>query len=99
MFKEAIIIEKNFICESLPCRLIGMNSDLMSIYIEFVADRLLNSLGYAKLFGVKNPFPWMENIIGLEGKTNFFESRPTQYQSANTLNKNNNGKFEINDDF
>ena len=98
MFKEAIEIEKNFICESLPCKLIGMNSDLMSKYIEFVADRLLNALGYSKLFDVKNPFPWMENI-SLEGKTNFFESRATQYQNSKILNKNNNKDLEIDDDF
>ena len=79
MFKEAVDIEVEFICESLPCRLLGMNSDLMSEYIKFVADRLLIMLGYNKIWNVENPFPWMESI-SMEGKTNFFEQRVTQYK-------------------
>ena len=98
MFEEAIIIEKNFICESLPCKLIGMSAELMSTYIEFVADRLLLNLGYSKLFDVKNPFPWMENI-GLEGKTNFFEARATQYQNSNVLNVSKNKELQLDEDF
>ena len=71
---EAVAIEKEFITEALPCRLIGMNSKLMSQYIEFVADRLLVQLGYAKHFDVLNPFDFME-FCSLTQKTNFFESK------------------------
>lgn len=76
--REAVEIEKNFICEALPCRLIGMNSDEMSTYIEFVSDRLLKSVGAAPIFNAKNPFDFMLNI-SLEGKTNFFEKRVGEY--------------------
>ena len=69
---------KEFICEALPCKLIGMNSKLMSQYIEFVADRLLVQLGYPKIWDVSNPFDFME-MISLEGKTNFFEKRVGDY--------------------
>jgi len=78
---EAVDIEKNFVCEALPVSLIGMNSDTMSRYIEFVADRLLTDLGYAKVYNTNNPFPWME-MLGLEGKTNFFERRVSEYAKA-----------------
>tara|TARA_B110000261_G_scaffold40439_2_gene47304 strand:+ start:2843 stop:3814 length:972 start_codon:yes stop_codon:yes gene_type:complete len=81
IFKEAVIIEKEFICEALPCKLIGMNSKLMSNYIEFVADRLLVQLGYPKLFKTANPFDFME-MISLQGKTNFFEKRVGDYSLA-----------------
>jgi ribonucleoside-diphosphate reductase subunit M2 len=79
---EAVTIEKEFICEALPCRLIGMNSELMSQYIEFVADRLLLQLGYDKHYNTNNPFPWME-LISLNGKTNFFEKKVGDYALAN----------------
>ena len=79
---EAVDIEKNFVCEALPVSLIGMNSDAMSQYIEFVADQLLVDLGYAKIYNSANPFPWME-MLGLEGKTNFFERRVSEYAKAN----------------
>ena len=85
--KEAVTIEKEFIVESLPCALIGMNADLMSQYIEFVADRLCVQLGYSKLFHSTNPFSWME-MISLEGKTNFFEKRVGEYSLANTSKSN-----------
>ena len=78
LFKEAVAIEKEFICDALPCKLIGMNKELMSQYIEFVADRLLVRLGYPKLFDVSCPFDFME-MISLEGKTNFFEKRVGDY--------------------
>ena len=81
IFTEAVKIEKNFIIESLPCSLIGMNSVLMSEYIEFVADRLLTQLEYSKLFNTTNPFPFMENS-SLQGKTNFFEKRVGEYQKS-----------------
>ena len=86
MFEDAVRIEKEFICESLPCSLIGMNSNLMSNYIEYVADRLLVKLGYDKIWGTTNPFDFMESM-SMEGKTNFFEHRPTQYQKASVLNE------------
>ena len=81
IFKEAVEIEINFITESLPCRLIGMNSELMIEYIKFVADRLLTQLGYSKLYNIRNPFAFMDNL-GLDGKTNFFEKRVTEYSLA-----------------
>tara|TARA_A100001015_G_scaffold295152_1_gene373833 strand:- start:823 stop:1743 length:921 start_codon:yes stop_codon:yes gene_type:complete len=79
--KEAVSIEKEFIIECLPCKLIGMNSTLMSQYIEFVADRLLVQLGYEKVYNVSNPFDFME-LISIEGKTNFFEKRVGEYALA-----------------
>jgi ribonucleotide reductase beta subunit family protein with ferritin-like domain len=78
MFKEAVEIEKEFIIESLPCRLLGMNSKMMSEYIEFVADRLLVQLGYKKIWNTPNPFDFME-LISLDGKGNFFERLETSY--------------------
>jgi ribonucleotide reductase beta subunit family protein with ferritin-like domain len=99
MFIEAVIIEKEFICESLPCSLLGMNSEAMSQYIEFVSDRLLESLGYNKIWGTVNPFDFMESM-SIEGKTNFFESRPTQYQKASVLNTSTSDKnFTTLDEF
>lgn len=80
--REAVDIEVEFITESLPCRLIGMNADLMTEYIRFVADRLLTQLGYDKLFGARNPFPFMARIA-LDHKTNFFEGRESNYAKAN----------------
>jgi len=81
IISDAVAIEKEFVTESLPVSLIGMNADLMSQYIEFVADRLLQSLGVEKLWGTKNPFDWM-NLISLQGKTNFFEKRVGEYSKA-----------------
>jgi ribonucleoside-diphosphate reductase subunit M2 len=78
---DAVAIEKEFICDALPVRLIGMNSELMAQYIEFVADRLLISLGHETIFGAKNPFDFME-MISLQGKTNFFEKKVGEYQKA-----------------
>jgi len=78
IIKEAVAIEKEFICEALPCKLIGMNSKLMKQYIEFVADRLLTQLGCTKEYKSANPFDFME-MISLEGKTNFFEKRVGDY--------------------
>ena len=73
MIQEAVEIEKEFICDALPCKLIGMNSKLMSQYIEYVADRLCVQLGYSKIYKVSNPFDFME-MISLEGKTNFLKN-------------------------
>jgi ribonucleoside-diphosphate reductase subunit M2 len=82
LIKEAVEIEKEFICEALPCRLIGMNSQLMCQYIEFVADRLVVQIGFEKIYKSSNPFDFME-LISLEGKTNFFEKRVSDYALAN----------------
>merc|ERR1712113_1194223 len=82
--RGAVEAERRFIVEALPCDLIGMNGELMTRYIEFVADRLLNALGHSKLFGVSNPFDWME-LISLQGKTNFFEKRVGEYQKAGVM--------------
>jgi ribonucleoside-diphosphate reductase subunit M2 len=84
MVRGAVEAERKFICEALPCDLIGMNSEMMIRYIEFVADRLLSSLGHPKLFGSVNPFDWME-LISLQGKTNFFEKRVGEYQKAGVM--------------
>jgi len=85
IIKGAVDAERKFICEALPCDLIGMNSELMTKYIEFVADRLLSALGHSKVFGASNPFDWME-LISLQGKTNFFEKRVGEYQKAGVMN-------------
>jgi ribonucleoside-diphosphate reductase beta chain len=97
---DAVEIEKEFICESLPVRLIGMNADLMSQYIEFVADRLLVELGTEKEFNVTNPFDFMD-MISLQGKTNFFEKRVGEYQKAGVLTKSDEGakSFSLDADF
>ena len=83
IIREAVEIEKEFICSALPCRLIGMNSELMSQYIEFVADRLAIQLGAGAIYSTRNPFEFME-LISLEGKTNFFEKRVGEYALATT---------------
>eukprot|EP00747_Dinoflagellata_sp_TGD_P139440 gnl/TRDRNA2_/TRDRNA2_175892_c0_seq44.p1 gnl/TRDRNA2_/TRDRNA2_175892_c0~~gnl/TRDRNA2_/TRDRNA2_175892_c0_seq44.p1 ORF type:complete len:350 (-),score=83.55 gnl/TRDRNA2_/TRDRNA2_175892_c0_seq44:157-1206(-) len=82
--RGAVQVERKFICDALSCDLIGMNSDLMTRYIEFVADRLLAALGHKKLFNSVNPFDWME-LISLQGKTNFFEKRVGEYQKAGVM--------------
>jgi ribonucleoside-diphosphate reductase beta chain len=86
IIRQAVTIECNFINDALPCRLLGMNGKLMSQYIEFVADRLAVQLGSKKVYGSQNPFDFMEQI-SLEGKTNFFEKRVTEYALANTDGK------------
>jgi hypothetical protein len=92
--KEAVEIEDEFINESIPCNLLGMNSELMSQYIKFVADRLVVQLGYEKIWNVKNPFDFMETIC-LENKTNFFEERVAQYSKANVGNTAGENGFEF----
>ena len=87
LIKEAVVIEKEFICEALPCKLIGMNAKLMSQYIEFVADRLLVQLGFNKLWNSSNPFDFME-MISLQGKTNFFEKRVGEYSLSSDTKTN-----------
>ena len=96
LIKEAVDIETEFICEALPCRLIGMNSEMMSQYIRFVADRLCVQLGYKKIYNVTNPFDFME-LISLESKTSFFERRNDAYALANKTGINE--AFSLNEDF
>jgi ribonucleotide reductase beta subunit family protein with ferritin-like domain len=93
---EAVNIETEFICEALPCRLIGMNAPMMTQYIQFVADRLCVQLGYDKMYGVANPFDFME-LISLEGKTNFFDKYVSDYALANKTKSE--GIFELSENF
>tara|TARA_Y100000991_G_C21961511_1_gene344718 strand:- start:514 stop:1491 length:978 start_codon:yes stop_codon:yes gene_type:complete len=95
---EAVTIEKEFITESLPCNLIGMNSELMKQYIEFVADRLLSQLNHNKLYNTKNPFDFME-MISLRGKTNFFEKRVSEYAMAGVGVEKSNMVFNLDANF
>lgn len=96
IIKEAVDIEKEFICDALPCRLIGMNSELMSQYIEFVADRLAVQLGCDKIYNTNNPFAFME-MISVENKTNFFEKRVSEYALADKSHKQDAFDFDDND--
>jgi len=96
IIKEAVDIETEFICEALPCKLIGMNSQLMTQYIQFVADRLCLQLGYDKIYNVTNCFDFME-LISLESKTNFFEKRTDAYALANKSKSEE--LFEFSEDF
>jgi ribonucleoside-diphosphate reductase beta chain len=84
IIKDAVAIEKEFVTDALPVRLIGMNSVLMCQYIEFVADRLLMELGCEKVWNSTNPFDFMD-MISLQGKTNFFEKRVGDYQKAGVM--------------
>jgi len=98
IFKEAVEIEKEFINESIPCALIGMNSGLMSQYIEYVADRLLVLINYSKIYNSQNPFDFMEDI-GIEGKTNFFEERVSQYSMSGVGTSEEDRTFDLDADF
>ncbi len=96
---DAVTIEKEFVTDALPVRLIGMNADLMAQYIEFVADRWLVELGYDKLYNATNPFDFME-MISLQGKTNFFEKRVGDYQKSGVLNVEAKSQaFSMDEDF
>lgn len=95
---DAVKIEQEFITEAIPVDLIGMNARLMSQYIEFVADRLLVSLGYSKHYNKTNPFDFME-LISLQGKTNFFEKRVAEYQKAGVASEKDAPKFSLSEDF
>lgn len=96
IIRESVEVETNFICEALPCRLIGMNSELMSQYIKFVADRLALQLGCDKIYNEPNPFSFME-LISLESKTNFFEKKVDAYALANKQTEQET--FTFTDDF
>jgi len=95
---NAVEIEKEFVADAIPVKLIGMNSDLMCQYIEFVADRLLLELGNEKVYNTTNPFDFME-MISLQGKSNFFEKRVGEYQKAGVLSGKENQTFSLNEDF
>lgn len=95
---EAVTFEKEFVTDALPVSLIGMNAELMGQYIEFVADRLLNSLGNDKVYHTANPFPWMD-MISIQGKTNFFEKRVGDYQKAGVMTNRDEQVFSTDADF
>jgi ribonucleoside-diphosphate reductase beta chain len=95
---DAVAIEKEFVKDALPVKLIGMNADLMCQYIEFVADRLLVELGNEKFYNVTNPFDFME-LISLQGKTNFFEKRVGEYQKAGVMAEKHENAFKLDEDF
>jgi len=95
---DAVSIEKEFVTESLPVRLIGMNADMMCQYIEFVADRLLVALGCNKVYNATNPFDFME-LISLQGKTNFFEKRVAEYQKSGVMGSKDTNVFSLEEDF
>src|SRR5687767_13306523 len=95
---DAVAIEKEFVSDALPVKLIGMNADLMCQYIEFVADRLLSSLGVGKVYNAENPFQWME-LISITGKTNFFEKRVGDYQKAGIMGNRNDQVFSLDEEF
>ncbi len=98
IIKNAVEIEKEFVTDALPVRLIGMNADLMCQYIEFVADRLLVALGCSKVYNAANPFDFME-LISLQGKTNFFEKRVAEYQKSGVMGKKEDNVFTLDEDF
>jgi len=95
---HAVEIEKEFVTDALPVKLIGMNSDLMGQYIEFVADRLLVELGNERVYNATNPFDFMD-MISIQGKTNFFEKRVGEYQKAGVLAGKENQAFSLDEDF
>ncbi len=100
IIQDAVAIEQNFVTDALPVRLIGMNAELMKQYIEFVADRLLVSLGLARIYNVSNPFDFMD-LISLQGKTNFFEKRVSDYQKSGVMSKDTakDKLFSLDEDF
>lgn len=96
--REAVEHEEEFITEAVPCALIGMNADLLKQYIRFVADTIVVSLGYPKMYGATNPFDFMINIC-LTGKTNFFERRVSEYQRAGVMTDQSDCVFGLDEDF
>ncbi|MCB2406479.1 ribonucleoside-diphosphate reductase small subunit [Hymenobacter lucidus] len=98
IIRDAVQIEQEFVTDALPVNLIGMNAKSMAQYIEFVADRLLQSLGYSKIYNATNPFDFME-MISLQGKTNFFEKRVAEYQKAGVMSDRTENAFSLDEDF
>ncbi|MEX1003659.1 MAG: ribonucleoside-diphosphate reductase small subunit [Crocinitomicaceae bacterium] len=95
---DAVEIEKEFVTDAIPVKLIGMNAELMTQYIEFVADRLLDELGCDKVYKSSNPFDFMD-MISIQGKTNFFEKRVAEYQKAGVMNNGESQTFSLDEDF
>ncbi len=95
---DAVEIEKKFVSDAIPVRLIGMNADMMKQYIEFVADRLLVELGCSKVYNSSNPFDFMD-MISIQGKTNFFEKRVAEYQKAGVMTSSESQSFSLNEEF
>ncbi|AKQ47195.1 ribonucleoside-diphosphate reductase [Rufibacter radiotolerans] len=98
IIRDAVAIEQEFVTDALPVDLIGMNAKLMNQYIEFVADRLLLSLGCSKIYNSTNPFDFME-LISLQGKTNFFEKRVAEYQKSGVMSDRDSNVFSLDEDF
>jgi ribonucleoside-diphosphate reductase beta chain len=98
LISEAVEIEKEFITDAIPVALIGMNSEMMCQYIEFIADRLLVALGNTKIYNKDNPFDWMD-LISIQGKTNFFEKKVGEYQKAGVNQPAESKIFSLNEDF
>lgn len=98
IIRNAVEIEKEFVQDALPVRLIGMNANLMCQYIEFVADRLLVALGSPKIFNATNPFDFMD-LISLPGKTNFFERRVSEYQKSGVMGNKEENVFALGEEF
>ncbi|WP_343303369.1 ribonucleoside-diphosphate reductase small subunit [Chitinophaga niabensis] len=98
IIRDAVEIEKEFITDALPAALIGMNSELMKQYIEFVADRWISELGCKKIYNATNPFDFME-MISLQGKTNFFEKRVGDYQKSGVIGGKEANTFSLDEDF
>lgn len=98
IIQHAVEIEKEFVVSALPVKLIGMNADLMCQYIEFVADRLLVALGCTKVYQATNPFDFME-LISLQGKTNFFERRVSEYQKSGVMSSKEEQVFSLDEEF
>ena len=98
IIRDAVTIEQEFVTDALPVSLIGMNAKTMAQYIEFVADRLLVSLGCGKIYNTTNPFDFME-MISVQGKTNFFEKRVAEYQKAGVMSERNDNVFSLDEDF
>ncbi len=98
IIREAVVIETEFITDSLSCKLIGMNCELMTQYIQYVADRLLQMLNIDKIYNATNPFDWME-LISVQGKTNFFEKRVGEYSNVANPEANSNHTFALDEEF
>lgn len=98
IFREAVEVEKEFIKDALPVALIGMNSETMSTYIEYVADFWLQRMGYKNIYNSSNPFEWMQ-LIGMQGKTNFFEGRVSEYSKAGSFATATEQEFTLEADF
>jgi len=98
IIQDAVTIEQEYLTEALPVNMIGMNCELMKEYIEFVADHLMVELGFDKIYKTRNPFDFMENL-SIQGKTNFFEKRVSEYQKMGLIGKQEDREFSLDADF